>query len=349
MRRLAIALAMLTILGLGLSSCSPGYVLRSAWYQAELLRSRVPLQQARKSGKLTPVQLEALDRVDEVKAFGRSLGLKATRNYESVALDWHRRVWNVNACEPLAFRPKTWWFPIVGRVPYLGYFDRGHADAAARRLARQGWDVNVREAAAYSTLGWFRDPILVPMLSWDEFDLAETILHELAHATLWVKGSVAFNESFAAFVGEEGAFRYLASKYGIDSSEYRRAREEQEDLESWRAVQKTLFEDLERTYDDASLDLPTKRERKAALLASLPERVAAAPFHDRPRFERAAGQRPWNNAHLAEFRTYHSDRPAFEALLAESGGDLSAFIERVRALAARGEPFAELARATKPR
>jgi predicted aminopeptidase len=342
-----VATLTVSVLAAGLSGCSPGYVLRSAWHQAELLHSRVPLETARQSGRLTPAQVAALDRVQAIKAFGRRLGLKATRNYESVALGWQRRIWNVSACEPLAFRSKTWWFPIVGRVPYLGYFDRKQADRAALRLSAKGWDVRVREAGAYSTLGWFRDPILPAMLGWEEFDLAETILHELAHATLWVKGNVAFNESFASFVGEEGAFRYLEAWYSRESPEYLRARQEQEDLETWRAVQRALFQDLERTYAEGSLDAAAKQERKAALFASLPERVGSAAFHEPGRFERAVRQRAWNNADLAEFRTYNSSRPAFAALLAQSDGDLLAFIERVRALAARGEPFAELARATR--
>jgi len=343
------AVAGLSILVLGILSCSPGYVLRSAWYQAELLRARVPLEEARRSGRLSADQIAALDRVRDVKAFGRRLGLGATRNYDSVALGWNRRIWNVNACEPLAFRPKTWWFPIVGRVPYRGYFDRRHADRAAERLVREGWDVSVREAAAYSTLGWFRDPLLPSMLGWGEFDLAETILHELAHATLWVKGNVPFNEGFAEFVGEQGAFGYLESRHGLDSPAYRTARQAQEDLESWREVQWGLFRDLEHLYGDPSLDAAAKRDRKAALLASMPGRVAGASFHDRARFERAASERAWNNAHLADFRTYEGHRPAFEALLAACGGDLGAFVERVRALAGRADPFAELARAAEPK
>jgi predicted aminopeptidase len=343
-RRTWIVIGLIVLLGVGLSSCSAGYVLRSAWYQGEMLGSRVPLEKARRSGRLTPRQIAALDRVEDVKTFGRELGLQATRNYESVALGWNRRIWNVSACAPLEFRSKTWWFPIVGRVPYLGYFDRKQADHAAQGLQHDGWDVYVRETGAYSTLGWFRDPILPAMLDWGEFDLADTILHELAHATLWVKGSVAFNESFASFVGEEGAFRYLATRHGRDSEEYRKAREDQEDLEAWRDLQKSLFEDLEHVYADASLAPAAKKERKAALFAALPERVSARSFHDPERFERAAKAGVWNNARLAQFKAYNSNRPAFARLLEQSGGDLLRFIERVRALAARGEPFAELAK-----
>jgi predicted aminopeptidase len=346
-RRLAAGIAAVSLSALALSSCSAGYVLRSAWYQAELLSTRVPIERARKSGRLTADQAAALDRIADIKNFGRDIGLHATRNYESIALGWNRRIWNVSACAPLEFRSKTWWFPIVGRVPYLGYFERGQADRATRRLADDGWDVYLRETGAYSTLGWFKDPILPSMLRWDEFDLADTILHELAHATLWVKGSVAFNESFASFVGEEGAFRYLESRHGRDSAIYRRAREEQEDDVMWRELQRALYRDLETVYGDGASSVDTKKERKAAVFASLPSRVAAAPFHDRRPYERAAREGIWNNARLAQFRTYNSDRPAFEKLLARSHGDLLAFIERVRSATRAGDPFAGLARAAE--
>jgi predicted aminopeptidase len=345
-RAAAFGLAVL-VFALGLSSCSAGYVLRSAWYQAELLGSRVPIEKARKSGRLTAEQLAALDRVADIKTFGREIGLQATRNYDSIALDWNRHIWNVSACAPLSFQSKTWWFPIVGRVPYLGYFERAQADGATQKLAREGWDVYLRETGAYSTLGWFRDPILPSMLRWDEFDLADTILHELAHATLWVKGSVAFNESFASFVGEEGAFRYLEARHGRESDVYRRARARQEDYDTWRDLQRGLYRDLENAYADGASSDAAKRERKAALFASLPERVEAAPFHERAAFARAAREGVWNNARLAQFRAYNSNRPSFEKLLARSGGDLVAFIERVRVATREGEPFAALARAAE--
>jgi predicted aminopeptidase len=347
-RRLWLAIAACVLLGLSLTSCaSARYVLRSAWYQAEMLGSRVPVEKARTSGRLTAAQVSALDRIADVKAFGQEIGLAPTRNYDSIALDWNRRMWNLSACAPLQFASKTWWFPIVGRVPYLGYFERTHADAVAERLRAEGWDVYVRETGAYSTLGWFRDPILPSMLAWGELDLADTVLHELAHATLWVKGSVAFNESFASFVGEEGAFRYLAARHGVESDVYRRAREEREDGESWRLVQRGLFVDLESLYADTSLADQEKRRRKAELMASLPDRVERATFHHRERFLRAAREGVWNNARLSQFRTYNSNRPAFETLLARSGGDLVAFIERVRQLARHGDPFAELQRAAE--
>lgn len=331
---------------LALSSCSAGYVLRSAWYQAELLGSRVPIDKVKKSGRLAPAQIQALDTIQDVKAFGRELGLHATRNYDTVAVGFDHRLYNVTACAPLAFVSKTWWFPIVGRVPYLGYFNEKDARRSADKLAAQGYDVYIGQTGAYSTLGWFKDPILPSMLEWDEFDLADTILHELTHATVWVPGGVSFNESFATFVGEEGAFRYLDSRHGRGSPEYRQARARLEDEQTWNALLRQLSLDLEAAYSDASASAATKRERKAALLATLPERVAAASFHDAAGYARAARQGVWNNARLSLFRTYHSDRPAFARVLQSCDGDLLRFIRRIEEIAAHGEPFAALQRAS---
>jgi predicted aminopeptidase len=341
-RRVAFAVSAIAAASLLLSSCSAGYVLRSAWYQAELLGSRVPIDKVRQNGRLTPKQRAALDVVQDVKAFGHDLGLAATRNYDSVAVGFDRRIFNVSACAPLSFESKTWWFPIVGRVPYLGYFSEKDARHSAERLTGQGYDAYIGQTGAYSTLGWFRDPILPSMLEWDEFDLAETILHELTHATVWVPGGVPFNESLASFVGEEGAFRYLEARHGQDSPEYRRAREQLEDDASWHELLHAVYVDLAAVYANGALDDAAKTRAKADVVAGLPARVAAASFHDPTPYARAATG-VWNNARLALFRTYNSDRPAFATLLARENGDLVRFIERVRGIAARGgDPFVAL-------
>lgn len=349
--RLGLAAAALVTGALLLNACSAGYVIRSAWYQAELLASRQPVDEVRRSGRLTPSQLAALDVIADAKAYGAEIGLSATRNYETIALKWKRTLWNVSACPRLSLAPRTWWFPVVGRVPYLGYFTEGEARAQEQRLAREGYDVHVRTSGAYSTLGWFKDPILPQMLSWDEFDLAETVLHELTHATVWIPGSVAFNESLASFVGEEAAFRYLAARHGESSPAHAAARRDSRDDERWRALLHGLCRDLDALYGDASLGDDEKLARKASLLATLPERVEAAGFEAPERFRRAAAHGQWNNARLAQFRTYNTHRDSFTALLDAQGGDLVAFLKAVRgAVAGARDPFAALdaaARGTK--
>jgi len=295
----------------------------------------------------TPAPLKAkFQTILNIRQFAaRQLRLPVGQSYLKYT-DLHRPfvVWNVNIAPALSLDPMTWWFPIVGRVSYRGYFHEPPARRYAAHFAKEGWDVYVDGIETYSTLGWFKDPILPSMLDWEEFDLADTILHELTHATLWVKGGVPFNESFASFVGEEGAFRYLEARYGKDSEVYARARWRFEDDEEWHAVLRRLFLDLAAVYTNPSLTDGEKRTRKAALLAELPSRVGATPLHERARFDRAARDGRWNNARLALFKTYHTSRPAFATILRASDGDLLRFIERVRQIAARGDPFTELAR-----
>lgn len=326
-----------------LPGCRVGYVLRSGWFQAELLASRVPVERLEARGALTDEQAGALATVSEVKAWGRSIGLAATDSYESVAWGWDRTIWNLTGCDPVSFTPATWWFPIVGRVPYLGFFTEEEARAEQAALDALGMDTWLRTAGAYSTLGWFRDPILPGMLAWDERSLANTILHEMVHATVWIPGSVGFNESFASFVGDEAGLRYLVQRHGPDSPIVGDARRRDRDRVLWVALQQGLYEDLEAVYANPTLTDEEKLAAKAVLVAEVPARARAAGFEDPAPYLRAADLGPWNNARLAQFRTYNDGKALFQALLDAEHGDLLAFLERVRAtVAGHEEPFEAL-------
>jgi predicted aminopeptidase len=328
--------------------CRAGYVVRSGAYQLELMRSRVPVAEVEADPALLPTEREALATIAAAMAFGQQIGLSSTDSYGTVAWEWEREIWNFTACEPLSFTPQQWWFPIVGRVPYLGFFSREAADHEAARWRDRGLDVYVREAGAYSTLGWFRDPILRPMLSWGELDLSDTILHELAHATVWIPGSVDFNESFANFVGEEAALRFLAQRHGPDSEQVRAARNELADLVAWRDLQHDLYGDLATIYQDDDRSEPSRISARDAAYASFKADVVAAPFADPARFRDAALTGTWNNARLIGFMTYNDSRPLFEAVLASEDGDLRRFMDRIDAITAEGprrDPFAALAMA----
>jgi predicted aminopeptidase len=321
---------------------------KSAWYQADLLARRQKIERVLSRGELDDQQRAALDIVAQAKAFGEKLGFAPTHNYGSVAVGWDRTIWTVSGCDPLAFKPATWWFPIVGRVPYLGYFRASDADRELGRIQARGLDAYKRTAGAYSTLGWFRDPILPEMLTWSEADLAETVLHELAHATVWVKGSVSFNESFASFVGEEASFRYLDDKYGPQSPQALEARTDFEDYQRWRQLERGLYEDLNAVYTDPGLSDDEKAEQKAALFAAFPVRVAQGGLHDPDEWVKAASRGTWNNARLVQFQTYNDNRAAFEALLARHDGDLLAFMLEIREVTrSGGSPYAAVARAAR--
>jgi len=304
-------------------------VTKSAWYQLELLAKREPIEQVLLSGELSPSQEEKLRLIPQIKAFGEQLGLASTQNYDTVSIRWQREIYNFTACDPLAFEPATWWFPVVGSVPYLGFFREADAQRYATRYQERGYDVWYRRAGAYSTLGWFRDPILPGMLDWEEFRLAETVLHELAHATLWIKGSVSFNETFANVVGEEAAERWMERRYGATGPEVIRMRQRREDMETWRQVLHRLYTDLDSVYQNLDF-LPEQRlSKKEALLNDLAYRLAYADFHDRERYLAAARRGSWNNARLHQYRTYNDARENFERLLEAKTGDLGAFIGEV--------------------
>jgi len=343
---LARALALLPFLAL--AACRPGYVVKSAWFQADLLARRQRIERVEARGELTDPQRAALQIVAQAKAFGEKLGFAPTHNYGTISVGWDRTIWTVSGCDPLAFRPATWWFPVVGRVPYLGYFRASDADRELGRIEAGGQDAYKRTAGAYSTLGWFRDPILPEMLTWSEADLAETVLHELAHATVWVRGSVSFNESFASFVGEEASFRYLDDKYGPQSPQATGARADFEDYQRWRQLERGLYEDLDAVYRDPSLSDDEKLARKAVLFADFPRRVGEGGLHDPERWVQAASHGTWNNARLVQFQTYNDSRDTFEALLARHDGDLLAFMLDIREITRRGgTPWAAVEQAAR--
>jgi predicted aminopeptidase len=205
-------------------------------------------------------------------------------------------------------------------------------------------DTYVRTAGAYSTLGWFKDPILPKMLSWTDYKLADTVLHELAHATLWVPGSVKFNESYANFVGEVAAMRYLADRRGHHDPALIAAVQLQADRRLFREVQHQLYKDLQAVYEDESLTDADRLAAKGRLFGEeLQQRVEDAPFHDPERYAKAVRQGTWNNARMVQFKTYNTKGALFAAVLEQVEGDLLAFIEQIEIITdGADDPFEAL-------
>lgn len=172
-----------------------------------------------------------LNLIDEVRKYAiDSLALKDTKNYKTLYDQRGEEImWVVIASEPFRLKPKEWKFPIVGTVPYKGYFDKEKAYNLKKELEADGWDVIIRNPGGWSTLGWFTDPILSKMLNRSEGDLANLIIHEMSHATIFVKDSIGLNENLATFIGDRGAEKYLIDQYGEHSREYTTYMQEDED------------------------------------------------------------------------------------------------------------------------
>jgi len=188
--------------------------------------------------------------VREIKAFGEDeLGLKPSSNYESFYDTKGQPItYIVSACRKDRFQPHLWWFPIIGDVPYKGFFNKEDAVAEAKELEAQGLDVSLGTAAAYSTLGYFPDPVLSTMLEYPEEQLVALILHELTHGTIYLPGGADFNEGLASFVGWQGALEFARCRYGIGSERYDRtvrafANEERRDQRA-----REVFRKLDELY-----------------------------------------------------------------------------------------------------
>jgi predicted aminopeptidase len=252
----------------------------------------------------------------------RELGLNAGRRYRTfVDLDRTAVVWNVFAAPALSLTPHQWCYPLVGCAPYRGYFDRRLAERHAAWLAGQGFDVHVGPVTAYSTLGWFADPLLSTFIDLPEAALAELLLHELAHGEVWAPGDVAFNESFATFVGRQGV-----AVLGLDPVE-----EDAERRHLLRLLGQTR-EALLRIYAEPGSERRQHARKAAALDAARRCHDAHAALLGRGRYADLLWR--LNNARLAAVSTYEDLVPAFAAWFEEVGGDWPAFFAAVRQIAA---------------
>src|SRR5688572_4066843 len=198
------------------------YAARQGYGQFTIIWNARPVEEFL-SDPAFPDSLKArLNFIAEVRRYSvDSLGLKDTENYKTMFDQNGKEImWVVMACEKFRLKPKEWEFPIVGAVPYKGFFDEKRASDLKQELEKEGWDVVVRNPGGWSTLGWFTDPILSKMLSRSEGDLANLIIHEMSHATIFVKDSVDFNENLATFIGDRGTEKFLIYKYGRESKEY---------------------------------------------------------------------------------------------------------------------------------
>ena len=291
-----------------------------------------------------PVLKARLARAQAIRAFAsRELALPDNRSYTRyVDVGRPYVVWNVFAAPELSLTPRQWCFPVAGCVTYRGYFAEDDARTEAMRLAAEGDDVHASGVPAYSTLGYFDDPVLSTFVRYRDVELARLIFHELAHQVVYVKDDTSFNESFATAVEEECIARWLAAEVGrrdpADAAELASdAARGQRHRAEFRAMIAAARDRLTALYAGTGSD-DEKRAGKAAVFAGMSaeneRRKAAA--DGASTFDRwfAAGA---NNAGMAAAGVYADRVPQFKALLDAEKGDLPRFYDRVKTLAALPE------------
>lgn len=326
-----IPLRTLAAAGAGLL-CTSCYVVTQG---ASLVRYQVRATPVERVAATPDGELERFfERVAAVRTFAQSdLGLAASDNYTTfVEVERDYLVDVVSAVRELSFERKTWWFPVVGSVPYRGYYRRAAADRLARSLREEGWDVIIRRVDGFSTLGYFRDPLFSFMRDYDEWRIAELIIHEMAHATLWLRGQSQFNEEFATFVGRAGARAYLEQRYGAGDVVVAEFDDYRHDAERFRDDILRLRDELEVLYLSAAAEDRPPAETAAAKAETISRLQArfAATYDERYRSERYRwfSDATINNAYIDLFVKYSDNIEQFEAVY-QAHGSLALTIEAI--------------------
>ena len=343
MRRGFVAIAVM-VGGLALISAPTAcYLSRGAWEEAKILSRRQPISELVANSRTPTDVKEKLRVVLAARQYAKdSLRLRTKDSFTTYSrLDHDTLVLLVSAAYRDTLKPYTWWFPIVGRVPYKGYFDFAAARREAKNLAADGFDVYMRPSDAFSTLGFFNDPLLNTTLKGDTLSLANTVIHELTHNTYYASGQAPFNESFAMFVGARGAAAFFRSRGQEGAAAKMDAQWEDDKILArfWSRVIKSL--------DSAYASHPGSKEARIAARDTVYARARQALISEigpslktiSPRY---AERVPLDNASLLARRVYASDLDVFDRIYEREGRNLQRTIGQVIRLA-RSEPNAPFA------
>lgn len=332
-----------------LAGCEIGYLARGAYEEARLLWNRKPISNELAKPELTPDVRAKLEMVLKLRNFARDrLGLDVGGAYSTLTpVDEGAVTWVVMAAPKDSLTPVAWWFPIVGWVPYRGYFSPEAARDEARQLEGQGLDTLVRSAVAFSSLGFFNDPLLSNLLALDRVVLAGVIIHELFHRTFFLPSDVMFDESAATYVGSRGAIEFFAATEGERAADTERAREVLASDLRFTGFLLQQEAQLLRLYG-SKLDRDEILKRRIPLFAQIQADYARvkSSLSGLERFD--LDKEPLNNAVMINYRLYFHHLDDFAALERLHKGDLRTTIDAIIELAKSNtnDPFHAIWQAT---
>jgi predicted aminopeptidase len=331
-----------------LASCGldVGYLLPQAWGQLDIIFNSVSITDALASGELADWQERKLRLILDARRFaGEELHLNTADAYETFYNTGSQTLaWNVSACAKHTFAPKMWEFPLVGTVPYLGYFDQHQAADKVLELRAEGLDVLTYEVNAYSTLDFLPNPVFSGMLEYDDLTLVDTICHELLHGTVWSSTSTTFNESLATFVGRRGAIDYFVDRRSEEPIFEQTAIEWYADIDTYNAFVFSLFEDLQEYYGQEGMTQTKAIDGREAIFQAARERFVTEvqPTMFRPEAFDWAIDLPTNNAWILANTRYNQGLEVFAAVHAMTGEDWRESLRVFREAAKSSDPYAFL-------
>ncbi len=337
-RTLALFFVSAVALALFFPGCQAGYLRKQARGALRLIRSRVEIDEL-PADSLGPREREGLHWAARVRDFAQAeLGLEPGDSYTTYYDTKGAPIsYIVVASHPLALEPYRWRFPIAGKVPYKGYFDRKDGQEERDRLLRAGWDSVLLPVGAFSSLGWMSDPILSNMVSRPRGELADLLIHEITHRTVYFKDHTDLNESLATIVAREGTRLLLQKEFGASSAEeveYRRHIDSVAAEKVRDGILDRLRSDLDALYR-SRISGEEKLSRKAEMFATANGALAKA---------RAGGPIEASNAVLVLDRHYTGLVPTLEVAMAALGGHPRDLVAALRTVSGSAEPMAALDR-----
>jgi len=299
------------------------------------------------------VPLEKMDDSDfiqlvtDIRSFAMDeLGLAMSKNYTTyVDIDRDYLAAVVSASQRDSFRRHEWFFPVVGRMPYKGFFDVEDARKERAKLEKKDIDVWIRGVDGFSTLGWFKDPLYSYMREYSPARLADLIIHELVHSTVFIKGQIKFNEEFAEFIGSEGSRLYMETRYGTSSDEYRKMLVSGEDSRNYVAFIQGLISELNALYSK-DISREEKLAEKERIINAAKERFDSEydSLFSSDNY-RGFSKLQINNAYLELFRLYYTEDNFFSDLYEKSGRNLPAFVAAAKTIKKGNNPREQLKKA----
>jgi predicted aminopeptidase len=276
-----------------------------------------------------------LMQTQEIRSFAfDELGLKSNKNYTQYSQTNSTEVLILlTACEPYSFKNHEWSFPIAGTVSYKGFFNHERARSEEAVLIKEGYDTDLGRVSAWSTLGWFKDPVTSGMLKKSEGQLANLIIHELSHGTIYIKDNTELNENLATFIGNEGAKEYLKNKYGQDSNEVQKYLNQMHDEKVFAEFVLSCMNRLSSLYSNFPSDATDsfRSIRKYQMISGFYSEIDSLDLNDHQKAKRIFGNDPYpNNTFFTSFKRYQYKQDEIEAVYKSLNNDIVELVKHYK-------------------
>lgn len=311
-------------------------MVRYLWMQGKgqlsIMSNTVPIEHILKSDTLSAKSRFLLELIPEIKSFAKNtLGLIPDDNYTKYYNQNGKPIlWALTACPPYSLEAYKWGFPFLGELEYKGFFEKSAGSMELEELRNQGFDVDLGEVGAWSTLGILSDPILSSMLELDTGNFVRLLLHEMTHATVYIADDGVFNENMATFIGDRGAMQFLIQQFGKNSAVVRRYQETLADIELFSEYTVAYSKSINLLYNSLPADATIWPIMKQKSFTAYKNRLYLLPFNHKKRFQKLQ-ESELNNTFFTGFLMYHNQQDSIQKLIKElHSGNIKEWVESLK-------------------